>query len=123
MNRRLGSIVVALSLLAAMPLAAQQSNYSHRMATQLEVMKIRPEQNKSFQRILKRYYNRLENAPRRVSSAGRGDFHTMIKREVKTVGKHAVKSARKVLDEDQLKAFERYIKIAGKRYTASLGLN
>ena len=57
--------------------------YGQRLATQLQLIKVRPEQNKAFQRHTKRYYRQLNNAPRKVMSTRRGDFHTMIKREVK----------------------------------------
>ncbi len=97
--------------------------YGQRLATQLQLIKVRPEQNKAFQRHTKRYYRQLNNAPRKVMSTRRGDFHTMIKREVKSSGKQAVKNMEDVLDEDQLKHFRRYIKIAGDNYVASLGID
>lgn len=97
--------------------------YGQRLATQLQLIKVRPEQNKAFQRHTKRYYRQLNNAPRKVMSSRRGDFHTMIKREVKAYGRQAVKNMDDVLDEDQLKHFRRYVKIAGDNYVASLGID
>lgn len=117
------TVVVLAGPLAALDTNAQQSNYSHRLSTQLQAMELRPEQEKDFQRIVKRYHRGLESAPRRVQSRGRGDFHTMIKREAKQIGKRYIKDMTQVLDEDQMKHFERYVKISEQRFIASMGLD
>ena len=116
------SIAFALSVHVSVDANAAKG-YGQRLATQLQLIQVRPEQKKAFQRHTKRYYRQLNNAPRKVMSSRRGDFHTMIKREVRAYGKQAVKNMDDVLDEDQLKHFRRYVKLAGDNYVASLGID
>jgi hypothetical protein len=115
--------VVPLALLFAVCAAHATASLAERTQVALLRVEVRADQSERFQKILNDHYDRCTGMFRREVRTAPEDVDKRVPRLLRTISKDTLKQMGKVLDPEQMEAFEYALDLENRRFMQSNGVH